>query len=847
MSRVTVLAAALAAIAIACGSGPAWAARANKPPSVTLTAPTDGQVFTAPAAITLSASATDANGVARVDFYRGSTLIGTDTTAPYSVDWVNVPVGNYSLTATATDTLGASSTSAAVSITVKAPVSSLITSPVNGAALYGSSVNIVGTFNGDPATTSVLIDNGNTTRMAVPSGNNFSASVPLLRGPNTITVVAARNDRTFDSYSISVTGNDPPYVAFRSPAAGTYDAPASLELEAEALSPGGSISRVEFLVDGALMGTDFTAPYQYSWVSPPAGSYVLTARAHDDNGVSTADSRSVTINVPNTPPNVVLTAPADGATFQAPASITLQASASDPDGSIARVEFLRDGALIGTDTTAPYSLTWSNVPAGTYSLAARAVDNRSGITTSAAVTVTVTPPNVAPTVTLDSPASGAEFTSPANILLTASAADSDGAIMWVEFYSGTTLLGTDSAAPYEFAWNAVLAGSYALRARAIDNIGAATDSSVATITVNDPPPNAPPTVSVSVPSGEFYAPATLTFAATAADGDGAVVRVDFYADGNLLGADDTAPYAFDWVDVPAGSYTITAVATDDAGGTGTSAPVSVMIKALALAITTPSDRVMLVGDHVIVSGAIDAPFNSGVSVNGAAAAILGDEFFANVPLTAGENVIDVVLTTPAGATLRNSVAVYSDGVPAFLDVVSTKLEGVTPFDTRITITNNREVAADVQVGQSSFTIPARGNAALDLALPRGAHTLQFDASNSAGESMSERFSIIVQDAAEMDQRFGVLWSGMNDALIAGNKELALRYISEPARGRYGDAFDLLIPDYEQIVASFSPMERVALTGTMAEYAVTRLRGNERHLYLIYFIRGPDGIWRLDSM
>ncbi|MGH8028834.1 MAG: Ig-like domain-containing protein, partial [Arenimonas sp.] len=269
MSRATVLAAALAAIALT--PGLAWAAKANKPPSVTLTTPTAGQVFTTPATITLSATAADANGVAKVDFYRGSTLIGTDTTAPYSVDWANVPVGNYSLTATATDTLGATGTSPAVAVAVKAPVSALITSPANGAALYGSSVTIVGSFNGDKATTAVIVENGNTSRMAVPTSNNFSVSLPLLRGPNTITVVAARNDRTFDTYSVSVTGNDSPYVALRSPAAGTYDAPASLELEAEALSPGGSISRVEFLIDGVLRASDATAPYQYTWPSPPVG------------------------------------------------------------------------------------------------------------------------------------------------------------------------------------------------------------------------------------------------------------------------------------------------------------------------------------------------------------------------------------------------------------------------------------------------------------------------------------------------------------------------------------------------------------------------------------------------
>lgn len=847
MTRAVLIAGALAT-GLAAPSA-AWAAKANKPPAVTLTSPAAGQVFTAPATITLAATASDPNGVARVDFYRGSTLIGSDTMAPYTLEWANVPVGSYSLTATATDTLGAVGTSAAVSVSVVAPVSALITSPANGAALYGASVTVSGTFNGDPTTTSVLVDNGNTTRMAVPSGNNFSVSLPLLRGSNTITVVAARHDRTFDTYSVTVTGNDAPYVAFRSPAAGAHDAPASLELEAEALSPGGSISRVEFLIDGSLRGTDTTAPYQYTWVNPPFGSHTLTARAFDDNDATAVDTRSVTINSPNTLPNVVLTAPADGAVFQAPASITLQASASDPDGSIVRVEFLRDGAVIFTDTTAPYSFTWTNVPQGSYALAARAVDNRSGVATSATATVTVTPPNVAPTVSLDAPPNGAEYTSPVNILLTASAADSDGTVMWVEFYSGTTLLGTDSTPPYSYAWNSVFAGTYALRARAIDNVGVATDSAVATITVSDPPPNDPPTVSVSASASEVYGPTTVTLTATAADSDGSVAKVDFYADGSLLGTDDTAPYAFDWTSAPAGTYAITAVATDDLGAVATSAPVSVTIKALALTITTPSDGVLLVDDHVIVSGTIDAPFNSGVTVNGQVAAVVGNQFHANTVLGAGSNTITATLTTPAGQTLQSSITVTSDGASPFLNIGADKLEGVVPMDVTFTVENPTDVDAEVVFGGSSaFTVPAGSSIPVTISYGTPTvDTVQFSASNAAGQSMAEEFIVVAYDPVAIDQTFNAVWNGMNGALLGGNKTAAMAYLSESAQATYGPVFDVLMSEYAQIASTWSPPLRGSLSRGLAEYAIVTTTPNGDHVFLVYLIRGKDGIWRLDSM
>jgi hypothetical protein len=102
---------------------------------------------------------------------------------------------------------------------------------------------------------------------------------------------------------------------------------------------------------------------------------------------------------PNTPPTVALTAPADGTSVPAPASITLQANAADANGSVTRVEFFQGASKIGEASTAPYTLTWNNVGAGTYSLTARATDDAGAVTTSSAVTVTVTgggaPVNVA--------------------------------------------------------------------------------------------------------------------------------------------------------------------------------------------------------------------------------------------------------------------------------------------------------------------------------------------------------------------------------------------------------------------------------------------------------------------
>jgi hypothetical protein len=88
-------------------------------------------------------------------------------------------------------------------------------------------------------------------------------------------------------------------------------------------------------------------------------------------------------------PTIGLTAPADGATFTAPSSITLEADPSDPDGSIATVTFFAGDTQLGEDTDAPFARTWSDPAPGTYSLTARATDNDGLTTTSSVVSITV--------------------------------------------------------------------------------------------------------------------------------------------------------------------------------------------------------------------------------------------------------------------------------------------------------------------------------------------------------------------------------------------------------------------------------------------------------------------------
>jgi hypothetical protein len=335
----------------------------------------------------------------------------------------------------------------------------------------------------------------------------------------------------------------------------------------------------------------------------------------------------VYIESTNPPPflPVSIDFPNDGAVFYTPTNILIVAGLSYLGyPPLTNVEFLAGTNDLGKGTFGANSgigggayLTWTNPPIGNYALTAVASYNDLTSATSAPVNITVQlpPTNLPPVIVIVNPTNGAVFNTPVNISLIAKAADPDGSVTNVEFFAGATDLGRGqpvvldppgvngvTGLVYFFNWQNVPTNSYSLTAVATDNGGLSTTSAPVNITVLVPPTNRPPVVRItSPPNGSvFRGPVNIPVYAYAADPDGFVTTVEFFAGSTSLGFGQhvtavppplppgpvqppilivaTNFWELIWTNPPPGTkIALTAEATDNGGASTVSFPVLISI------------------------------------------------------------------------------------------------------------------------------------------------------------------------------------------------------------------------------------------------------------------------------
>lgn len=360
----------------------------DSPPSVTLTAPANGATLTS-SPVSITATATDAVGVSKVEFYDGTSLLSTDTTSPYSFSWNTSGLsGSHVLKAKAYDTINQSTTSSSVTVNISitptcankptnvlGAATIVVNTPASGIYHVWSRIKAIDTTNNsyfiqiDSACPDIVGDNGsmpaNTwTWVDYKDGNTAShlVTAQLSAGNHTITMTGRESALKVDrvlllSATCIPTGNGencadttvPSSVAISSPLNNsTVSGTVNVSMTAADNTGGSGIAKVELLADGTVIGTSTAAPYQVSWntLGLAEGGHGLEARATDVAGnVKISTLTTVTVkNADTIPPS----APSSLSIVTIQSNkVDLKWNASTDNVGVTGYRVLRNGTVVG--------------------------------------------------------------------------------------------------------------------------------------------------------------------------------------------------------------------------------------------------------------------------------------------------------------------------------------------------------------------------------------------------------------------------------------------------------------------------------------------------------------------
>ncbi|MFF5533316.1 glycoside hydrolase family 48 protein [Streptomyces cinerochromogenes] len=257
-------------------------AGAHQPPVTVLTSPSAGAVYSQGQAVPLAATAAAADNatISKVEFYDDTTLLGTDTSAPYSLSASSLSVGSHSLVAKAYDSLGASAASTPVGITV-ASGPAVVASPSQLGVQQGKSGTFSVKLSTQPSanvTVSTARTDGNS-GLSVTGGSSLTFTPSNWNTAQTVTVTADSSGTGSATFTASATGHTKATVTVTElPASKAYDA-RFLDLYGKITNPANGYFSPEGIPYHSVETLIVEAPDQGHETTSEAYSYLLWLQA----------------------------------------------------------------------------------------------------------------------------------------------------------------------------------------------------------------------------------------------------------------------------------------------------------------------------------------------------------------------------------------------------------------------------------------------------------------------------------------------------------------------------------------------------------------------------------------
>lgn len=271
-----------------------------------------------------------------------------------------------------------------------------ITSPSNGATIGFGDYTLTANANDEQGYVTAVEFFVDGVSVGVDNTAPYEVVYNATVGAHAISAIATDGDcLTGQSQTVNVTvsSNAAPSVTLNAPSTAVEGS--AITLSSTASDSDGTITQVQFFVDGVLVGTDATSPYSFVWTATLGADQAITAVATDNSGLTTTSNAVLITVTANIAPTVAITFPFSTTDITAPEMVALTADASDTDGAVVSVEFFINGQSVGIATSAPFIVSWMSV-AGPAEIVAVATDSNGAETTSVSVNLEVLDPSTEP-------------------------------------------------------------------------------------------------------------------------------------------------------------------------------------------------------------------------------------------------------------------------------------------------------------------------------------------------------------------------------------------------------------------------------------------------------------------
>lgn len=524
------------------------------PPAVSITAPVNNDTVMEGETVIFSADADDADGeVTLVEFMVNGTKAGEDSAAPYEIEWV-ASSDSAVITAVATDNDGNTTVSSPVSITIQhnEPVVNLV-SPVEGQSFVtGGTVTM---------TAEVVYPDSISGGMLIEKVEFYANSLKVgesLSEPFTFDWL----DVETGSYSIVARGTDGDGNLYYTEAASISVAEpvtSKLKVQYQCLEAGSSSNSIRAAFNIVNLDKNETVPMEklairYFYTLEGSGDQQF----HCDHAVVGASSVKGDF-VQQTGDSYYV-------------EITFTGGSIGPQGQSGEIQtrwHKTNWTNMNQDNDFSFNPNFTSFTDWTkvelYRDGQKVWPGNSG-------------PNEKPTAEILAPTGNEEFYVGEDILVSAKAEDTDGEVQLVEFIVDDLVVESLTSPPYQVALSGLEAGMYVLEVLVTDDLGAAGLSEPVLISVIQDT-NIAPTAELTAPVAgtEYETGETIAISVNAADEDGTVSKVEFYAGGIKIGEDALSPYTMEWSSLNPGTYSLTAKAIDNKNKAGYSEAIEIVV------------------------------------------------------------------------------------------------------------------------------------------------------------------------------------------------------------------------------------------------------------------------------